>query len=553
MFLSRWKSAAGLPVLSALLAVVAFWGPGCKKPNPWKLSSPRDLAAPDGKPSISKVEDIGTVSILKGRPLKSAGSDGVAVPGELLVIRGKNLGRLPGVGFGKKAVDILARLEDGGVVIRVPKGVQPGPMVISVTTRQGTGTKKIDVRRYGLASVVGLESTSVLHVEAQGVKVTGDKLALGKVVGMATHQGGAVAYVASSSGKLATIDFAAKGGPSVVGRQDIPKGGVQDLAVASHAHRMVTLGRETLTLWDTENPKAPTPWDAVTIPKELAAKRVLDVGLSPDGKTLALLLADLNGFVLADVTDVASVRWGKPQVIHTGEDRPRLVMQLKFLHEDVSQTASEQSLWVLSGDNASSLQVGREPVSAARYLVESAKSGVDLPVAKEANKFTMPDTMPPVDWSQTFNPRQIQSGASLRQDPSRMVFFVATVDSGLYDLPRPVDRPTGHQALLTLYDKVPGFSYLKEVDSKGRLKSDLKLDQGLVLGSVAATTDGGVLLAVACKGEKATGTKDPAMALQCGVFSMEIGKNTSRFVPLTKPSINVLVPPFALGRLVVQP
>ena len=349
MFLSRWKPVTGLSALSALLAVVAFWGPGCKKPNPWKLSSPRDLAAPDGKPSISKVEDIGAVSILKGRPLKSGGSDGVAVPGELLVIRGENLGRLPGVAFGRKAVDILARLEDGGVVIRVPKGVEPGPTVISVTTRQGTGTKKIEVRRYGLASVVGLETTSVLHVGARGVKVAGDKLALGKVTGMATHEHGAVAYVASASGKLATIDFAAKGGPRVVGRQEIPKAGVRALAVASHAHRMVTLGRSTLTLWDTENPKAPTAWDPVTIPKELLGKRVLDVALSPDGKTLALLLADLNGFVLADVTDAAAVRWGKPQGIHAGEDRPLLVRQLLFLHEDVSQTASEQSLWVLSG------------------------------------------------------------------------------------------------------------------------------------------------------------------------------------------------------------
>lgn len=552
------KAQRSLMTLAAfsLIAVLSF-GSACTKPNPWKIATPKNLEAPSDSPRITRVHDIGGVTVLQGRPITPRPSDNVAVVGEAVVIRGTNLGRQPTVMIGQKPVSVLARLEDGGILVRVPPGLEPGSLPVTVSHRRGAGRSTITVRRYALAASPWTDAVSILEVGAKKARLTKRTIAAPNVEAMASHRFGAAAYLISGDGKgsatLHVVDLAAKTGPATTMTRKSGTGKIVGLAAASHADTAVSVVGGSLHIWDLESPLAPSAWDPVEIPSKLAAQSMTDIALSPDGKTAVFLLSKSNAFVLADIGDPARVRWSEPIVVNGGENTPVLVRALAFLREDVSARGSVQALWILSGDNSESLQVGRHPVEAKRYEVTSATTGEVMPEAKRAGGFKLDPAPPVISWAHTFNPQQVQSGTSLRRDPARMVFFVTASDPELYFLPSPLDTPSGRQRAVDLLQKDLDLGKVLQVDPKGRLHAFPSLPDDTLVSSPAVTTDGAVLLMTACKAQPKPQAEESAVAISCGIATVDVKAKKVEMLELAKPSLSAITPPLDFGQILIQP
>lgn len=556
------KAFSHAMMVSLLLALSIA---GCKKTNPWMVYDARNLPKPSGAPKVTHIKDIGTVRVLEGKPVEPGASDGVFVPGELAVIRGKNFGRMPSVAFGKKAVDVLARLEDGGIVVRFPLGLESGEISMSVNTPKGSGTKKIISKRFALASIVGMEDTVLLEITTTGVKDTKQKLKTGKVSDIAFHRYGAQAYLGSPTGEITVVDFSAEQTPKILEKKSSSQGKLVGMAAPYDADRLLTVVNDVMTIWDTSLPKNPSPWRSIKLPPNASKNNIIDVAVTPDGNTAVLLLAKINGVILADITDPRNVRWFDPVVVHVGDDNPLLVRRLEFIRKESipavkaqgagggGGASGTQELWVLSGDNSDSLKIGTHPLSAIQYDVVSARTGADAPSALKTNEFSLSEAGPPLDWTHTMNPQQIQAGTSLREDPSKMSFFIVTADIGLFDLPTPLDTPNGHQTAVDLLEKNPQLSKLMEVDSKGKKHPMKDIPKGLVLESTSVTTDGKVLASIGCQVKTDKEKEDTKVNLSCGVFSKQIGQVKVEFEPMTNPDVNILKPPFDFGRILIQP
>jgi hypothetical protein len=563
----------------ALVTASLFFG-ACKKPDPWKIVTPKDLEAPDSAPVITQIEDIGAAVVTAGLPLKPRAGDAIAVPGELIVIRGKHLGRQPSVMIGVKPVSVLARLADGAIVVRVPPGVRSGDLPVTVTQRKGSRRHTLTIQRHGLAVSPDGKKVHVLKIGAHTAELARRTINVPDVRAMLPHPLGGVIYLLSGSPnasvELHSIDMAAKGGPKIV--SSTKRGMTPDadqtffgLSVATEKALVTSAVGDSITMWDAETPTKPSVWHSIEIPPKLGKQEITDMAISPDGKTLAVLFADVNSVVLADVTDPLRVRWTKPTLVHSGENTPPLVRRLSFHQEDISPTRSVQALWVLSGDNRKSLQVGRHPTHATRYEVTSAQSGDTLPQLKKTKQFSINPSPAIHDWAATFNPQQVQSGTSLRQDPSRMVFYVTGIDPEIFTLPQPLDSPTGRQHAVEFFEKGISLGTIISVDPQGRLQPKLRLSKRMIMGDLVVTTDGTLLLTTACKAqktqktpqkapnerppeEKTKETKDePTLSLKCGILTVEIKTNKTNFISLTQSSLNKLKRPEAFGLVTVQP
>src|SRR5207248_2878200 len=97
---------------AALLGAVLF--AGCAGAGFPDVSDGHDLSTAFGPPSIGRIRDAGSARLPQAGKWKGD-PDGVAVPGELLVIEGENFGRLPTVSIGGRATSIVARTEGGGI------------------------------------------------------------------------------------------------------------------------------------------------------------------------------------------------------------------------------------------------------------------------------------------------------------------------------------------------------------------------------------------------------------------------------------------------------
>jgi hypothetical protein len=503
------------------------------------------------------VEDIGVVDVPRNHRLKPAASDGVAVPGEILVIRGKDLGRQPTVHIGPKPVSVIRRMADGAIVVRVPLGLRPGNPKVRVSNLKGEGTRVIKLKRFGLAVIPGLDHTTVIEAGTQLATKHGQGLSLTGVRALGMYRLGTAAYVLSAekggNAHLTAVNMAAAGGPAVAGSRDLGCKDASLLTVASHADKAATLACGKLVLFDLEDPLRPATWEATPIPKKLLATNITDIAMAPDGKTIAFLLKSTNSAVLADVTDPRRVRFAKPfQVV--AEDKASLVLRLLFLKEDITPTQSQQALMVLTGADTASLTVGRHPTRIARFTVTPAASGDALPDATPPAHTSVELKNVPLYWATTFNPPDTQSGTSIRQDPAKMLFFMSSVDMSVFDLSRHgLDTPTGLQQGVQLFKSMPRPAQVLRVDPQGRLEGTRLLGDLEVSGGVAVTTDGRTVLAATCRAViPATGNK-LTMKVVCGIKSRNMRKKTAHFLPLSKPPIKVLEPPFRLGLVTIQP
>lgn len=539
----RWI-LRGLPLLGAAALMAT-----CTPPNPWKFANKMDLSSPKGEPKITKVEDLGTVPLILNKPLKRGASDGVAVVGELLVIRGQNLGKQPQVNFGAKAMGILARTEDGGIVVRTPTGTTPGKLNITVSHGKGAASYPMELRRYGLAIVPGLPGVQVLQVNAGDLKVLPKPL-LATAPGFAElDRNGTVAYVTTGgrAPRLLVIDLAAAGGPAEVTQRKLGQWKVLGLSVATRAKVAAVVHEKAILLFDLEDPRDPMRYNPARFPPGVLKAGVLDVKLSPDGRTLAVLVAQKNSLVLFDVSDPNQVR-NTAFISLLPEAKEPLVRSMHFTYEDGA--GSNQVLWVATGDTPRSQLVGKHPPRLLKYAVTSAADKTVLPSLKKLASLDLPGRRTPATVRTTYAVAQATSATVIRREPSTMTIFASMLHPDLFLLGKHrLTTPTGLQQGAELLRRLGKFGTILRLNHRGEGKP---FHQAAALyTSLQITGDGKLLLGVGCKPE--VSVDPPKVELPCGLLVKPIDRGEPKVHTVGKMPLGSFAPPFKLGVVRVQP
>ncbi len=468
----------------------------------WKLTQSSSLPAASDTPRISGIEDLGSLLVPGRGGIPRRTGDGVAVPGETILIRGQGFGRLPTVLVGGIPTRVLGRTEDGGILVRIPKGVE-APCRVLVTTVKGSAWKPLPFRRYLLTTDMN-GTLSIRDVTQKTPKVVSGPHLTG-ITAMAIHRFGALAYLLDKTGNLTVLDLAAASKPKVL--DTLGNEAPTLVAAASQADLLVTAGRGKVVLWDVSHPTRPSRWKVYKLPT--TNSQISGVALSPDAKTLAL--ATSHGLLLADVTDPMSLRWAS--------ERPHKVTDLalrgiRILQENPKADNHRQTIRILAGDDRGSVALDDHGMQIFSGSLHSAANGDDIPQARRLQKIEHVTTWTPTTWAFTFRAQQVVSGTALRQDPARMLAYVPTIPTALLRIPRPYDSPAAMQTLMGMTNKTPGMLFL--LDGTGAIRKNRPVP---LLFAMAAATTGRRLWARGCILRPAkTASGKPTVVLACGLL-----------------------------------
>ena len=533
----------------ARLCLVGLLISSCAPPDPRKIVGSMDLDPPSGQPKISTVTDLGSVPLIMNRPLGQDKSDGVAVVGELLVIRGKNFGRQPTVSFGTKPMTVLARTAEGGIVVRAPHDSTPGAHNVTVTNERGSSSFPMTLKRYGLAVVPGLPGILVLDVGVGKVTPVGKPLLATAPGFVELHKDGSVAYATTGSKNpnLLVIDLAAAGGPKVLAQRGLGDWKVLGLAVAADAKTLAVVHEKAILIFDLDDPRDPLRFNPARLPSGVAKAGVADVKLSPDGKTLAILVEEGNALVLFDVSDPNQVR-NTAFLPLLPDAKESLVRSLHFSFEPAS--AISQVLWVSTGDTPKSQTVGKQAPKLLKLGVTSAVDRTVLPSLTPLGQVELQGAFTPLDLTSSYAVTEIVSASVLRREPGKMAIFASMMHPDLFLLgTQRLDSPTGLQQGAELLRKLGNFGVIQKTDPRGR-GSEFHSAPALA-SSIALTGDGRLLLAVTCQPKAEV--DPPRVEIPCGLLIKPTDQGEPTTLPLGQLPIAAFAPPFKFGRIALQP
>jgi IPT/TIG domain len=543
------RSTHRLLVPGLLLICVAAMLTSCTPPDPWKFANKIDLTSPKGEPKIDRVQDLGSVPLILNKPLHKGTSDGVAVAGELLVIRGKNLGKLPQVNFGAKAMSVLARTEDGGIVVRAPAGTTPGKLNITVSHGRGSASYPMELRRYGLAIIPGLPGVQILNVGAKDVQVMPKPLIASAPGFVELDRYGTVAFVTTGgkAPRLLVIDLAAAGGPKEITQRKVGQWKVLGLSVASEAKMAAVLHEKAIVMFDLEDPRDPMRYNPARFPPGVLKAGVVDVQLSPDGKTLAVLVKQKNSVVLFDVSDPNQVR-NTTFISLLPEAKEPLVRSMHFASEGGSN--HQQVLWVATGDTPRSQLVGKHSPQLLKYQVISAVDKTVLPSLKKLTSLALPGRRTPATVRTSFAVAQAASASVIRREPSKMTIFVSMIHPDMFLLGKHrLTTPTGLQRGAELLRRLGKFGTILKLNH--RAEGGPFHQEAALYTSLQITGDGKLLLAAGCKPEVTV--DPPKVEIPCGLLVKPIEQSTFKLHTVGKLPLGAFAPPFKLGTVRVQP
>jgi hypothetical protein len=539
---------APIACLACLLGLVL--ATGCKPPDRSKIVRDIDLNAPQGAPKIAAIEDLGSVPLIMNKPLKRDRSDGIAVVGELLVIRGRDLGKQPQVMVGQTAIEVLARTEDGGIVFRAPMSLTAGDTTVTVNHFKGGSSHPLKLRRFGLAVLPGLSGLQVLEVQADGVQVLPKSLIASAPAFLDLHPQGSVAYAVTGGAtpRLLVVDFAAAGGPAIVNQRTIGEDvKAVGFAVASQAKVAVAVTEKAIILFDLDDPRDPLRYNPARFPPGLLKQGVQDVKLSPDGKTLVVLAAQTNAVVLFDVSDPNKVRHTEFLPLLADAKEP-LARALHFTYEPKSDRP--QILWVATGDTPQSQIVGKHAPTLLKIAITSAPDPTELPKLQLLETLALPGTNTPHTLDTTYAVQQIASASVLRNEPSRMNFFIGTFHPDLFLIDQNrLDTPTGLQQGAELLRKLQSWGAILKVDGRGQ---GAVFHEGPELVSAAVVSaDGKFLVAATCRPE--VSVSPPKVEIPCGLVTKSVDGGAAKWIPLGRLLIGGFRSPYRHGLLLLQP
>lgn len=349
-------------VFAALGAVAACGGPGARD-----LVGMDQVPGSSDAPKIARIVDLGDVGLLPPRgEVPQGDSDNVYVMGELVLVEGEDFGKLPALQMGGAPVDIVARTGAGGIVARIPPGIDAGPTEVTVTHPGGRDATTIETIR---SAVVIDRAAGTVHVLALGRGDTGRAAAAYPIPGAsfaAFSPDAQVAYVvanpttASGSATMYVIALTSSGGPKLLPDHRLGLPQVTAFATSTGAPLGAVAGSGKLVLLDLGVPRTPT----VGQPFPLVGD-ALALAIHPTGKRIVALSPHDNKMTPLDLSDRRSPRVELPVDLLPGEREPMAV--------DLEFAPGGEEVWAVCGDGPESLAGGTHPT---RLVVVSWETNV---------------------------------------------------------------------------------------------------------------------------------------------------------------------------------
>jgi hypothetical protein len=339
---------------------------GCGGPGARDLVGLEHVPGGSASPKIDRVVDLGDQPPLPARgPLPAADSDGRFSIGELVLIEGSGLGKLPTLKIGGVPAKVEARTGAGGIVARIPTGIDAGLTEVEVSHPGGRDATTLEVERHGVlvdraggqVHVIGLGRASEAQIRAT-FPVAG-------VVDAAISFDGQVAYVvanpagAASTSSLHVIALTAAGGPRLLRQIHLPLPRVSALAAAQAAPVAAVAGSGKFLVLDLGVPRTPALGDVVPLVGDARA-----LAVHPHGRRLVVLSPHDNMLTPIDLADRARPGVGRPVDLLPGEREPMAI--------DLEFAPGGDEVWALTGDQPASLAGGTQPT---RLIVVSWETG----------------------------------------------------------------------------------------------------------------------------------------------------------------------------------
>jgi hypothetical protein len=580
--MTTMRAGAARPLLwgCALLAC------GCASAGFPDVVDTRALSTAFGAPLIRRIRDSGDVRLPESGAWKGE-PDGVATPGEILVIEGDNFGRLPTVSIGGRATAVVARTAGGGIVARVPTGIPVGDVAVAVSQPKGRAQKTFPMRRF--AVVVHDGQVWPLLVTRDSAQPLGKPLAVPGARSVRISGDGAAAYVVAARADgdhLVVIDLCAAGGPRVGIERKLAHHGAL-LAAAMDAPVAAVVGDGEVTLVQTRDPRAPALYEPMDLPMGAKAPRAAE--LSPDGKLLALLVPAGNKLVGLDVSAPPDAR------VVTAVDL--LPDQKLPLVRDLAFSSDGETLWIVSGDNQKSLPAlqptrltairivtstptaepaaeaapatapprtlpteaavaSREPTVPERKLPQPAKVAPGSMLKSGARVLSLwrtqslPGAAAPIHLA-VARGQPLASGTTIRLPPEKAAVFVTTVNDALFKLAGvDLGSAAGARAARKLWHPPqPGGMVRADINGGG----GPMFTTPEVMSALDLTPDAQLIVATAARVEPAAAKG--GLTLAFGVtFAPIWGSSVAPvFLSLDKLPPAELAPPFAIGDIRIQP
>ncbi|HVZ85377.1 MAG TPA: hypothetical protein VHG72_00285, partial [Polyangia bacterium] len=404
---------------TSVAVLIASLAAGCA-PGYTIVDDPFDIPETMSAPDITAIADVGGGDVPLSGELQREASDGVAVIGETLWIRGGAFGRQPTVQVGGRPAAVLARTRDGGLVVRVPTGTPPGSQPVVVSNEVGKGERPLTIRRYAAVLAPGSGQIGWSEVGAEGAIAAGATPAP-DARHLALSSDGRAAYVAGSQGgALDVIELPAPGAPKTVYRLDLNGGRVLGLAAAARAPVLAVVRAGDVVLVDTSSPLHPARSAPRAFPQSVRDARIAAVDLSPDGKLLAIATEVGNQVVILDLGPAGQTPVAGMVPIAPGTREGILC--------DVAFSPGGDTLWVLSGDTPRSAAVGPQPTELRAIRIggdPQALAHLEVARTVEVTEAAAPTRLG------VGRALPLASGAAIRLPPEHhAVFFAATARAG---------------------------------------------------------------------------------------------------------------------------
>jgi hypothetical protein len=283
----------------------------------------------------------------------------------------------------------------------------------------------------------------------------------------------------------------------------------------------LVVGQKQVQTFALAEPATPAPYTAVKLDDALAAGRIIAADASPDGKTLALLLADGNRVVLMSLD--------KPEAPVERQTLELLPGQRLALARDLAYDASG-ALWIVAGDNAGTFKTGHVPTRLVRVDPDGGTPRAPVDVAGAGPPMAIRPS--PV--------AELASGAAIRDTSDDLPIFVTSVDERLL-----ATDGDGGAAVAAAAKGLAQPGSLVRTSGAGT-GGPLTLADGLMPGAVAVAPAGDVIVATAWK-----------LAGDAPVFGVIVraagGEATGTFVELGAARPAKVRLPAALGDAQIQP
>jgi hypothetical protein len=348
---------------------------------------------------------------LNGQLRLNGRSDGYAVIGETLWVRGKSFGRQPTVTIGGRPARVWSRTGDGGLLVRVPVGAEVGPATVAVKQEYGTATADLSVRRY--AAVLAGGHLTWLDLGGDAPRPATELDVGGRFLRLSPD--GRAAYVVGGT-TLGTFDITAPRLPERLGLTPLPPGTTLAVAGGPSATTLAVVRPEHVVLVDIGAPLRPIPREPRSLPPAVRAGGVTRAELSPDGRVLALAVAAENRVLLVELA-----RLGLGDAAITAdlpldrETRAPVIADLAFAHDG-------RTLWVMTGDTAESKPLGPQPTRVFALRVQDGKLAL-------ARTVTVDRAAEPVRLS-TGRSLPLASGAAVRLPPEKATVYLTALGGG---------------------------------------------------------------------------------------------------------------------------